>query len=182
MFSLKTFLVFAVSVSTICQANVKVYRQPGDLIIGGLVPIHFFNDTLRKCGETRDLGALRRVEGIAYAVSKINNDRGILDGITLGYEIYDTCSSTSETLKNALNFIPSLRERDNVIGVVGPQRSSSSLQATTLLGIYNISLISFLSTSDELSNSNRYPYFLRTVPPDKFQVKGLLEWNTSVKY
>lgn len=146
------------------------YQMSGDLIIGGLIPLHNYDDISERCASRRDIGSLRLVEALVYSITTVNQDTERLNGITLGYEIYDTCSSSSETLKNSLAFVPSLRDEDNVLGVVGPQRSSSSIQATKLLGLYNISIISYLSTSDELSNSVRYPYFYRMVPPDIFQV------------
>lgn len=146
------------------------YQMSGDLIIGGLIPLHNYDDISERCASRRDIGSLRLVEALVYSITTVNQDTERLNGITLGYEIYDTCSSGSETLKNSLAFVPSLRDKDNVLGVVGPQRSSSSIQATKLLGLYNISIISYLSTSDELSNSVRYPYFYRMVPPDIFQV------------
>lgn len=55
-----------------------------------------------------------------------------------------------------------------VIGVIGSSRSSQSKAVAQLLSPAQIPLISFFSTSDELSDKTLYPYFLRTVPPDRY--------------
>lgn len=170
--ALKVLSVFAAfSVLSKCYGLVKVYKKTGDFIVGGLAAFHLNSAETGDCGAIHTIGALRRGEAMAYATSKINNDPNILNGYTLGYEIYDVCGSQEQTLRHALFFLPPFRDDDDVVGVVGPERSSSSIQATNILGLYNISLVSYLSTSDELSNSDRFPYFLRTVPPDKFQVR-----------
>lgn len=167
-------VLMTVSLLGSCSLQRKVYKQDGDLIIGGLIPLHYFNESSGNCNAKRDIGSLRLVEAIAFAISKVNEGNR-LRGLRLGYEIYDTCSSMSGTLKSALAFIPPLREEDNILSVVGPQRSDSSLIGTRLLGLYNISIVSYLSTSDELSNDKMYPYFFRTVPPDKFQVNVIID-------
>lgn len=183
-------LLFATLLLFLCNVEANLnYSSIGQLNIGGLFPLHFYDEPARTCGELREIGSLRRMEAMVYAINKINQNTSILNNISLGYEIYDTCSYPAETLKQSLNFIPPYRkastcECDNlgknnslsneILGVVGPQRSSSSVQSTILLSLYNIPQVSYLSTSDELSNDERYPYFLRTVPPDRFQVSTAL--------
>ncbi|XP_033099365.1 metabotropic glutamate receptor 3-like isoform X2 [Anneissia japonica] len=66
-------------------------------------------------------------------------------------------------------------EATAITGVVGAQRSSSSLQAAVLFGLYGIPQISYLSTSDELSDKLKYKYFLRTVPPDTYQIQSIVD-------
>ncbi|KAJ8027144.1 Metabotropic glutamate receptor 4 [Holothuria leucospilota] len=158
-----------------CDGDIKVYKKDGDLIIGGLLGVHDYDEKTNTCGNLSNVWAPARAEAIAYAVSMLNNDSNILDGLTLGYEIYDTCDSIAETIRHTLNFIPGLRERDDVIGIVGPPRSASCIHVSTILSLYNVSMISHLATSDELSNGQRFPYFLRTVPPDKFQVSAIAD-------
>ena len=42
-------------------------------------------------------------------------------------------------------------------------------------GLSRVPVVSYTATSDELSNAERFPYFLRTVPPDKFQVGAIVD-------
>ncbi|XP_038077109.1 metabotropic glutamate receptor 3-like [Patiria miniata] len=175
------------------------YTQRGDLNLGGLVPLHDYDEKNQECGKLRNIGALKRQEAMVYAVEAINRNTSLLPGVVLGFEIYDTCSSNAVTLRDCLNFIPPQRWNGNcslfkssehcpettppIVGVVGAQRSGSSVQAAILLGLYQIPQVSYLSTSDELSNIYRYPYFLRTVGPDSYQVAAIADliveygWN-----
>ncbi|XP_071956075.1 metabotropic glutamate receptor 3-like [Antedon mediterranea] len=172
----------------------KNYTKQGDIILGGLFPLHLYDETTGTCGQIRELNSLKRVEAMVYTINKINEDN-IFPNMTIGYEIYDTCSYPSETLKCSLNLIPKQRTNEchckcdcanstegactestkRVTGVVGAQRSSSSVQAAVLFGVYGIPQISYLSTSDELSNKLKYKYFLRTVPPDKYQIQSIVD-------
>ncbi|XP_072046435.1 metabotropic glutamate receptor 3-like [Amphiura filiformis] len=129
------------------------------------------------------------VESMTYAISVINNQENLLPNVTLGYEIRNDCSSEEVSLWTMItlasgrgstdyeNACPTFA-RENVGGVaavIGTSRSSTSLLAAKVGGIYDIPVISYYATSDELSNSKRFPYFFRTVPPDKFQVNAIVD-------
>ncbi|XP_038077741.1 metabotropic glutamate receptor 3-like [Patiria miniata] len=174
-------------VASPCGNQDTGYIQEGDLMIGGLIPLHYTNlsdDGL--CSPLRSIKALREVEAMVYAINWINRNHTILPGVRLGYHIRDTFYSVSATLRSSLNFIPGSGFGDQdrpVVGVVGARRSSCSEQAAILLGLYRMPQVSYLSTSDVLSNKNRYPYFMRTVSPDIYQVEAivdlLMEFNWS---
>ena len=63
----------------------------------------------------------------------------------------------------------SLRSYD-VAGVLGPWSSSSAMFVSQTLALQEIATFSVWATSDELSDKKRFPYFMRVVPPDMFQV------------
>nr|XP_006825288.1 PREDICTED: metabotropic glutamate receptor 3-like [Saccoglossus kowalevskii] len=48
--------------------------------------------------------------------------------------------------------------------------------------VYAIEQISYYATSDELSDVNRFPFFLRTVPPDRMQVQAIVELLLKFKW
>ncbi|XP_022082120.1 metabotropic glutamate receptor 3-like isoform X1 [Acanthaster planci] len=200
--ALPAILVIVLLVDQVAQVGTYSgihYTCRGDLNLGGLVPLHKYDETNQQCGPLRTIGALKRLEAMVFAVDTINRNSSLLPGIDLGFEIYDTCSSNAVTLRDCLNFIPPQRWDGNcsllrseelcpdteppIVGVVGAQRSGSSVQAAILLGLYHIPQVSYLSTSDELSNVLRYPYFLRTVGPDSYQVEAIADlieeygWN-----
>jgi metabotropic X receptor len=60
-------------------------------------------------------------------------------------------------------------------GVLGAASSVTSIQVANLLRLFKIPQVSFFSTSPELSNKDRFEYFLRTVPSDTNQVKAMVE-------
>ncbi len=174
-----------------------VYAKDGDLILGGLFPMHNFDVTSQLCSSIREPRALKTVEAMAWVIDKINNDTTLLKDYTLGFEIYDTCFYDAWTLGKSINFLPKERTaksncscdskyeaydlndqcaaKKDIVGVVGAARSASSIQAATLFGLHQIPQISFLSTSDELSKTNFYPYFFRVVPPDRHQVEAIID-------
>lgn len=49
-----------------------------------------------------------------------------------------------------------------------------SVQMASVLRVIQMPQISYLSTSASLSNYDRYPYFLRTVPSDTAQAQAIL--------
>ena len=181
-------LLFHILISQTHECGIS-YSQKGDIILGGIIPLHTYNETIQSCSTIRSIGSLKRVEAMAYSVKQVNADPTLLPNITLGFNIYDTCSYDARALQECLNFIPFSINEDTckaateacpsqnapVVGVVGAQRSASSLLAALLLAQYHIPLVSFLSTSNELSNTLRYPYFLRTVGADKYQIKAMID-------
>ncbi|KAL8592281.1 hypothetical protein ACOMHN_036915 [Nucella lapillus] len=63
----------------------------------------------------------------------------------------------------------------DVVAVLGSSTSDQSIAATRLLGAGQVPMVSVFATSDELSNSQRFPYFLRVVPPDRHQFRAIAE-------
>lgn len=52
--------------------------------------------------------------------------------------------------------------------------SVCSVQMASVLRVIQMPQISYLSTSASLSNDDRYPYFLRTVPSDTAQAQAII--------
>ena len=69
---------------------------------------------------------------------------------------------------------PGEKEQGTVVGIVGALRSTSSMAVASLSAYYELPQISYASTSDLLSDRRRYPYFLRLVPPDRFQIEAVV--------
>lgn len=126
----------------------------------------------------------------------------LVPGVSLGAVIMDDCASPVTALGRALHFLPvrnaepeacrsqtGSREKNatgkqisrdgglifhNVVGVIGPESSSASVLTANVLGMFAIPQISPTASSDLLSNKNKYPYFVRMAPPDRYQVAAML--------
>lgn len=166
----------------------------GDLIIGGLFPVHEKGDKAPCSTKIYNRG-LQRLESMLYAVDLINKDPEILPNLTLGVNIIDTCSKDTYALNQSLEFIRvSLDDMDTsglecldgseprvkyrakpVRGVVGGSYSSVSLQVANLFRLFRIPQISPASTAKALSDKDRFEFFARTVPPDTFQAMALMD-------
>ncbi|XP_022245723.1 metabotropic glutamate receptor-like [Limulus polyphemus] len=167
---------------------------PGDIIFGGLFPIHKKN-AKSKCGPINKDRGIQRTEAMLFAIDKINQDPSILGDIKLGAIILDTCSSDSYALNQSLEFIrasintvdssafecqdgthPKLKFSNKAIrGVIGGSYSEVSLQVANLLRLFRIPQVSPASTGTSLSDKSRYDFFARTVPPDTFQAVALVD-------
>ena len=152
----------------------------GDIIIGGLFPLHKKSQTSENdCGEYNELTGYQYMEAMLFAIDKINQDPNLLPNITLGTQIYDTCLSKTIAAEHAKEFIKLSLERDRkkgqLAGVVGAFTSGVSLVVANFLRVFEIPQISYASTSETLSNKDIYSYFLRTVPPDSFQARAMVD-------
>lgn len=163
-----------------------------------------------QCGRIKKERGIQRLEAMLFALDLINNSTRILPGYKLGARIYDTCDRDTIALEKTINFITdyfllnqSSVEKDfecsgpskvavkkiasinqrKVVGVIGAASSSVSVQVANILRPFQIPQISYASTSPDLSNRDRFPYFSRVLPSDTLQAKGMaalvkaLKWN-----
>nr|XP_046191006.1 metabotropic glutamate receptor 2-like [Oncorhynchus gorbuscha] len=167
----------------------------GDLIIGGLFPVHQKGEGPEDCGKINAQRGIQRLEAMLLALDEINKDEHLLPGIRLGAHILDTCSKDTYALEQSLEFVrASLTKVDDseytcpdgsyaihddvplaISGVIGGSYSDVSIQVANLLRLFQIPQISYASTSAKLSDKSRYDYFARTVPPDFYQAKAMAE-------
>ena len=176
--------------------------QDGDIILGGLFPVHKYNSSAPGfCGQIREQASIQRVEAMIYAIDQINKRQDILPGVTLGYKILDYCTSDVVALNQAVRFLPTrpvattslpqkgedgvcrsgaIKTRACVPAVIGGYSSYVSMQVASLLRLFLIPQVSYGSTSALLSDKTRFPYFFRTVPPDQVQTKAMV--SLLVKY
>uniref|UniRef100_A0A8C6P3U6 Metabotropic glutamate receptor 3 n=1 Tax=Nothobranchius furzeri TaxID=105023 RepID=A0A8C6P3U6_NOTFU len=177
------------------QKDFKVHVLTGDLVLGGLFPVHEKGSGMEECGRVNEDRGIQRLEAMLFAIDRINNDNSLLPGVSLGVHILDTCSRDTYALEQALEFVrASLTKVDDteficpdgsyalqddsplaIAGVIGGSFSSVSIQVANLLRLFQIPQISYASTSAKLSDKTRYDYFARTVPPDFYQAKAMAE-------
>ncbi|XP_017335907.2 glutamate receptor, metabotropic 2a [Ictalurus punctatus] len=167
----------------------------GDLVIGGLFPVHQKGEGAEDCGRINAQRGIQRLEAMLLALDEINRDNRILPGVTLGAHILDTCSKDTYALEQSLEFVRAVLTKVDdseytcpdgsyaihddvppaISGVIGGSYSDVSIQVANLLRLFQIPQISYASTSAKLSDKSRYDYFARTVPPDFYQAKAMAE-------
>ncbi|KAM4652125.1 taste receptor type 1 member 1-like [Discoglossus pictus] len=120
-----------------------------------------------------------------FSIEEINNSSTLLPNITLGYELFDTCSDSADlygTLKIlSLCSEPYLKMQNNftsyktkAIALVGPSSSNFAFMTAGILGKFLVPQISYSATNELLSLKQIYPSFFRTIPSDKLQVEVML--------
>lgn len=171
----------------------------GDIIIGGLFPVHEEGSDDKPCGSLNKERGIQRLEAMRFAVQHVNENTALLKGVQLGMKILDTCSGATHALDQSIDFVmttlaasqaqecPSVAEvgvtnktrnsqqRLPIVAVIGAAYSKVSIQIANLLRLFKIPQISYASTSSQLSKKENYGYFMRTVPPDKLQAKALVD-------
>ncbi|CAC5410348.1 unnamed protein product [Mytilus coruscus] len=175
------------------------YILEGDLVLGGLFPIHStFKPELEKCSDIQGQDGIQALEAMKYSIQTINKELKILPGLSLGMVGVDTCESETISLDNT-NELLDMRINKNVntetctcksgdtmtnnlIGVIGPASSKLSIPVASLLRLFKVPQISYQSTSPELSDKTRFQYFKRTVPSDYFQAKAIADLLKNLEY
>ncbi|XP_054857781.1 taste receptor type 1 member 1 [Eublepharis macularius] len=125
-----------------------------------------------------------------FSIKEINNSSSLLPNVTLGYEIYDTCSQVANlyaTLSLLSQGVESCHSHGHIpiadnytcylpraVAVIGPDTSEYALMTASLLGIFLMPEISYEATSPMLSQKRTHPSFLRTIPSDRLQVEALV--------
>uniref|UniRef100_A0AAR2JSQ3 G-protein coupled receptors family 3 profile domain-containing protein n=1 Tax=Pygocentrus nattereri TaxID=42514 RepID=A0AAR2JSQ3_PYGNA len=173
-----------------------VYPQlskDGDIIVGGILPFHRSweirsmsyeaKPTLLNC-VSLDFRAIQFSQSLIFAIEEINNSSSLLPGVSLGFKLYDTCSSTAMGVRMAMAL---LNGNDNstldepctkptqVQAIIGETHSSISTAIAKSVGPFKIPLISYEATCECLSDKRIYPSFFRTIPSDYYLSRALAE-------
>ncbi|XP_078524813.1 extracellular calcium-sensing receptor-like [Lissotriton helveticus] len=175
------------------RSEASGFSRDGDILIGGIFPVH--DDTVQQditfreqplpveC-QTFGIQNYQWVQAMVFAIEEINDNSELLPNITLGFQIYDSCTVLQRALKGALWILSGLGEpapnywcRTGLppAAVIGDAGSTRSIALARILGLYRYPQISYFSTSSLLSDRNQFPSFFRTIPSDDFQSRGLAE-------
>ncbi|XP_045067477.1 extracellular calcium-sensing receptor-like [Coregonus clupeaformis] len=169
-------------------------EREGDVMLGGLFSLHdmvlepdlSFNS---KPAATRCTGfnfrTFRWMQTMMFAIEEINRDDNLLPNFTLGYKIYDSCSTPYQALRASMELMGGEGEgegegeggscRGMVPVVIGDGGSTLSLVVARFLGVFRVPQVSYFSSCACLSNKAEFPAFLRTMPSDFFQVDALVQ-------
>ncbi len=171
-------------------------RSNKDFVLGGLFPIHAAEEGGGNCGAIRLERGLERMEAMLFAIDMVNNDEMLLPGITLGYDIRDTCSSENIGLDETVDLVITNSGLDigscrsgsmsgindtfsivepSTLGIIGAASSRVSVPVASLVRLFTTPQVSYASSSAILSNRDRYTYFYRTIPPDNLQARAMVD-------
>ncbi|XP_059209539.1 G-protein coupled receptor family C group 6 member A-like [Centropristis striata] len=197
MMFLLCLFVSIMSIFCSCSGDIGLLHaySPGDVIIGGLFPIHLKSNrsespTPLSCSDY-DIRMFLRTQVMIYAIREVNERTPrVLPNITLGYDIYDTCGDVTFAIRATLqllkdqsdpksclvppNFQSALSE-PNTKAVIGERYSEVSIAVARVVALSSVAQISYASTSEQLSRKLKFPTFLRTIPSDEYQTKAMAE-------
>ncbi|XP_075892387.1 extracellular calcium-sensing receptor-like [Nelusetta ayraudi] len=175
------------------SAREPVFSMNGDYIIGGVFSIHNYIEEVNheytaKPEPSRCTGRLfpfklRHSHAMVFAIEEINNSTELLPGVTLGYNIHDSCATVPLAVQMTFQLLngrdPVFHTSDNcsqsgaVVAIVGETRSTLSISMSRVIGSFNIPLVSHFSTCACLSDKQQHPTFFRTIPSDQYQADAL---------
>uniref|UniRef100_A0A8C5MII2 G-protein coupled receptors family 3 profile domain-containing protein n=1 Tax=Leptobrachium leishanense TaxID=445787 RepID=A0A8C5MII2_9ANUR len=142
--------------------------ENGDILIGAIIPFHvdkYFDRTkilFKKPPQQEPCKIFRyhrflQFSSMRFAIDEINRNPTLLPNLTLGFQVYDSCTGIHQELDGTLKMLTGQKE-----GVPN-------------FNCKKIPPISYLASSSVLSDKTRFPSFFRTVPSDAFQSKGLAQ-------
>ncbi|XP_056905967.1 extracellular calcium-sensing receptor-like isoform X2 [Takifugu flavidus] len=168
--------------------------KDGDIILGGIFSFHrswinrrdtYMHKPLPLQCISLNFRGFQHVQAMLFAIDEINNSSDLLPGITLGCKIYDSCGSIARGVRASLALINSQEttfklsdkctKPAQVQAIMGESSSSPCMAIATVMGPFHIPLISHFATCDCLSDKNKYPSFLRTIPSDHYQSRALAQ-------
>lgn len=139
----------------------------GDIVLGGLFPVHGYNHERKICGSIQDQDGIQLMEAMMFSLDEVNFS-GFLPGFTLGALIADTCDSATVALERSVEFVRDLTQTltfpgqlplqcsdgsrphrmgtgnlDRVVGVVGAAASSISTQVASFLRLFKVPQVGF---------------------------------------
>ncbi|XP_034024841.1 extracellular calcium-sensing receptor-like [Thalassophryne amazonica] len=128
------------------------------------------------------------MQTMIFAIEEVNRNSKILPNITLGYKIYDSCSTPHQALRAAMQLTGTEKSssgeaekqgrtacQGTIPAVIGDGGSTQSLVVASFFGVFNIPQVSYFSSCACLSDKREFPAFLRTMPSDFFQVDAIAQ-------
>ncbi|XP_076853585.1 extracellular calcium-sensing receptor-like [Brachyhypopomus gauderio] len=195
--------VFSLAGCKTNPASGRIWAEPqmpglymnGDFIIGGIFTIHYYTNSEQntytrlpphlQCSGSIDFRQLRFARGMEFAIREINNRTDLLQDITLGFQIYDSCSDVQMATKAGFQFangLDSILTESNscsvssaahVTAIVGDSASTPTIAMAGTFGLFGIPQVSHLASCACLSDKRQFPAFFRTVPSDHHQAAAL---------
>ncbi|XP_071240067.1 G-protein coupled receptor family C group 6 member A-like [Salvelinus alpinus] len=174
---------------------------PGDILIGGLFPIHegveespnISAPHVSQCVRFNTDGFIQALAMI-HAVESANRSPVLTAlGISLGYRLHDSCSDVTTALRASADFTQepttdcggganTSNSSPPIMAVIGASSSEISISVARQLNLKLIPQISYASTAIILSDKNRFPAFLRTVPNDVYQTRAMVQLLSDSKW
>lgn len=142
----------------VLQSHLQKIVTDGDLIFGGLFPIHEESPhDSTSCGRIKLDKGVQRLEAMLYAVDLLNADPSILPGLTVGLHVLDTCGDDTFGLEQSMDFIkahlsnvdvddysckdmtpPIHHPLRPVAGVIGAANSPVSIMVANILRLFKV--------------------------------------------
>lgn len=141
------------SISRLPPTAKREIIMEGDLVIGGLFPVHEKGDGMEDCGKINEQRGIQRLEAMLLALDEINASDRILPGLKLGAHILDTCSKDTYALEQSLDFVRASLTKVHDPGFICPD-GSRPVQKEVPLAISGVIGGSYSDVSIQVNQHN----------------------------
>ncbi|XP_007888074.1 vomeronasal type-2 receptor 1 [Callorhinchus milii] len=191
-------MTVAVSGKSTCKLkgkfNLNSFKMPGDVILGGMFPIHHRVKSSNASSSTTpesvgcegfNFRTFRWARTMIFAINEINKNNLILPDVQLGYTIYDSCFTISKAVEGTLTYltgqdeaVPNYRCGTGapLAVLIGAGGSALSIATARILGLYYFPQVDYSASCSVLSDKFQFPSFLRTIPNDNFQSRAMAKF------
>ncbi|KAG6539384.1 type-2 vomeronasal receptor [Crotalus adamanteus] len=175
------------------------YYRPGELLLGGIVPLRSghslpetFLEPLFNQPILKSFPSYWFLLSFLFAICEINQNPQVLPNVTLGYDIYEnyyearmTADALADLLStgqaNVPNYICGREKR--LLAVIEGAESDISMQISTMTSLYKMPQVSYGFVSETLNDKTRFPFIYRMVPKEDYLYWGIAKllqhfrWN-----
>ncbi|XP_053228830.1 vomeronasal type-2 receptor 26-like [Podarcis raffonei] len=180
------------------------YYKPGDLIVGGNLPLISAVDLMKSfyippqdqeyCSD-QDMPVPKNYQHIlalVFAIDELNEDPALLPNITLGFRIYDDKENVRRIFQDSLSqlstrgkLVPNYKcdRQDKLVSVIGSLDIKASRQMASVLGTHKIPQLGYGLLNPVWGGQSSFPSFYRIDPNEASQYVGLIKlllhfhWN-----
>ncbi|CAI9740511.1 Metabotropic glutamate receptor 3 [Octopus vulgaris] len=172
-------------------------QSGGQALIVGVFSFHNKGSGKYGCGETNTV-SMQAYEAIRWTLDLLNkkgeyfNGQYLTDsyvpGVLLGMVAKDYCDQPSHVnvvLQEAIskidgencNLPPGRRQTESkmFLGVIGASSDTATVELAEYTTQHKIPLVTYIASTSRLSDGNKYPYIVRTVPAEKPLLSVLVE-------
>uniref|UniRef100_H2RKR6 G-protein coupled receptors family 3 profile domain-containing protein n=1 Tax=Takifugu rubripes TaxID=31033 RepID=H2RKR6_TAKRU len=192
-------LSFSQACGQVCRHIGEVEKpqlsKEGDVILGGIFYFHNRWKTRENAYTAKPLPTECRslnfrgfqfAQAMLFTINEINKRTDLLPDVIVGYKIYDSCANIVNSIKLVLALTnrqdkesasdeESCTKPAQVQAIMGESSSSPCTAIASVIGPFHIPVISHFATCACLSDKNKYPSFLRTIPSDHYQSRALAQ-------
>lgn len=173
--------------------NKAVIEPTAEAFLIGIFSFHEKGGKNIGCGKSRAV-TMQSYEAIRFALDLVNKKGEVLNGeklkdfyvpgIRIGMLVRDYCDQKSQAvaaLQDAINELDNCKSTTPasnpklLLGVIGASTDDATLAIADYSTRQQLPLVSYISTTVKLSDSQKYPYTMRTVPSDKSLLGVLVE-------
>ncbi|XP_078518773.1 extracellular calcium-sensing receptor-like [Lissotriton helveticus] len=175
--------------------RMESYSKEGDVIFGILAAVHqetvipsakslFTEPSAPRSCKRINPKYYQSISAMVFAINEINASPHLLPNNTLGFQIYDSCSSEAGAIGGTLQQLSGGKETTpnyfchfspKLAGFIGDGPTAEALPMARILGISLFPQISYAAGLPMLSDKIQFPSFLRTVGSASLQAEALVQ-------